>query len=113
MPELTAVFQKVTHGYIAFVEELPGANTQGSTLDEARANLAEAVQLVLDANAGVKRRDLIRHLRAHGRELLREGGNHSVYVNRAERAASTLPRHREVDDSLTRKICRDLKIAAP
>lgn len=50
MPELTAVFQKVTHGYIAFVEEIPGANTQGSTLDEARANLAEAVQLVLDAN---------------------------------------------------------------
>lgn len=56
---------------------------------------------------------MIRHLRVHGCELLREGGNHSVYVNRAERAASTVPRHREVDDSLTRKICRDLKIAAP
>ena len=37
-------------GYIAFVEELPGANTQGATLDEARENLAEAVELVLDAN---------------------------------------------------------------
>jgi predicted RNase H-like HicB family nuclease len=50
MPELTAVFQKVPLGYIGFVEELPGANTQGATLEEARANLAEAVRLVLDAN---------------------------------------------------------------
>jgi len=50
MPELTAVFEKVAEGYIGFVPELPGANTQGATLDEARANLAEAVQLVLEAN---------------------------------------------------------------
>ncbi len=48
--ELTAVFQKVPEGYIAFVEELPGANTQGATLDETRRNLEEAVRLVLDAN---------------------------------------------------------------
>jgi predicted RNase H-like HicB family nuclease len=48
--EFTAVFQKVPEGYIGFVEEFPGANTQGVTLDEARANLAEAVELVLEAN---------------------------------------------------------------
>ena len=48
--QFTAVFEKVPEGYIAFVEELPGANTQGDTLDEARSNLAEAVQLVLEAN---------------------------------------------------------------
>jgi predicted RNase H-like HicB family nuclease len=48
--QLTAVFQKVPEGYIAFVEELPGANAQGDTLDEARSNLQEAVQLVLEAN---------------------------------------------------------------
>ena len=48
--QLTAVFQPVPSGYIAFVEELPGANTQGATLDEARQNLQEAVQLVLEAN---------------------------------------------------------------
>jgi predicted RNase H-like HicB family nuclease len=47
---LTAVFMKVPEGYIGFVEELPGANTQGETLDEARENLREAVALVLDAN---------------------------------------------------------------
>ena len=47
---LTAVFRKVPEGYIGWVEELPGANTQGTTLDEARENLKEAVELVLDAN---------------------------------------------------------------
>ncbi len=48
--EFTAVFKKVPEGYVAFVEELPGANTQGKTLEEARANLDEAVILVLEAN---------------------------------------------------------------
>ena len=48
--KLTAIYQKVREGYIAFVEELPGANTQGRTLDEARANLREAVEMVLAAN---------------------------------------------------------------
>jgi predicted RNase H-like HicB family nuclease len=46
----TAIFEKVQEGYIGFVEELPGANAQGATLDEARANLSEAVELVLEAN---------------------------------------------------------------
>ena len=46
----TAVYMQVPEGYIAFVEELPGANTQGATLDEARENLQEAVALVLEAN---------------------------------------------------------------
>jgi predicted RNase H-like HicB family nuclease len=48
--KFTAVFEKVAEGYIAFVEELPGANTQGATIEEARANLQEAVELVLEAN---------------------------------------------------------------
>jgi predicted RNase H-like HicB family nuclease len=48
--KFTAVFQKVPEGYIGFVEELPGANTQGATLEEARANLQEAIDLVLKAN---------------------------------------------------------------
>lgn len=46
---LTAVFQRVPEGYIGYVEELPGANTQGDTLEEARENLQEAVVLVLEA----------------------------------------------------------------
>ena len=48
--KLTALFMKVPEGYAAFVEELPGANTQGATIEEARKNLTEAVALVLDAN---------------------------------------------------------------
>jgi predicted RNase H-like HicB family nuclease len=48
--KLTAVFMKVREGYVGFVEELPGANTQGMTLEEARDNLTEAVALVLDSN---------------------------------------------------------------
>jgi predicted RNase H-like HicB family nuclease len=48
--EFTAVFEQVPEGYIGYVEELPGANTQGETLDEARANLEEAVRLLLEAN---------------------------------------------------------------
>lgn len=48
--KFTAVFEQVPEGYIAFVEELPGANTQGATIEEARENLAEAVELVMEAN---------------------------------------------------------------
>ncbi len=49
--QLTAVFVQVPEGgYVAFVEELPGANTQGSTLEEARENLREAVALVIASN---------------------------------------------------------------
>jgi len=48
--ELTAVYEKVPEGYIAFVEELPGANTQGETLADTRENLKEAVHLVLESN---------------------------------------------------------------
>jgi len=46
----TAVFRRVPKGYIAFVEELPGANTQGATPEEARVNPHEAVTQVLEAN---------------------------------------------------------------
>ncbi len=57
--ELTAVFRAAPEGgYAAFVEELPGANTQGETLDEARENLREAVELVLEANRVLAEEDL-------------------------------------------------------
>jgi predicted RNase H-like HicB family nuclease len=57
--KLTAVFMQVPEGYIAFVEELPGANTQGDTLEEARANLREAVELVLEANRELAEKALV------------------------------------------------------
>jgi predicted RNA binding protein YcfA (HicA-like mRNA interferase family) len=61
----------------------------------------------------VKRIDLVRHLERHGCEFLREGGSHSVYVHRGNRKISTIPRHREVDDFLVRKICKDLEVPSP
>ena len=57
--EFTAVYRKVAEGYVAYVEELPGANTQGATLDEARDNLREAVQLVLEANRSLSEEELV------------------------------------------------------
>jgi predicted RNase H-like HicB family nuclease len=56
--KLTAVFQKSPYGYIGYVEELPGANTQGKTLKEARENLIEAIRLVLEANRQIMEEEL-------------------------------------------------------
>ena len=64
--QLTAVFQKVPEGYIGFVEELPGANTQGATIEEARANLQEAIALVLEANRALAQEAI------QGKDVIRE-----------------------------------------
>jgi predicted RNase H-like HicB family nuclease len=64
--KFTAVYVKVPEGYVAFIEELPGANTQGETLDEARENLREAMQLVLDANRTMAERSI------QGADVIRE-----------------------------------------
>jgi predicted RNase H-like HicB family nuclease len=63
---LTAVYRKVPEGYIGFVEELPGANTQGATIEEARENLKEAVHLVIEANRALAREA------TDGEDILRE-----------------------------------------
>lgn len=64
--EFTAVFEKVPEGYIAFVEELPGANTQGATLEETRENLREAIELVLEANRALAEESI------QGRQVVKE-----------------------------------------
>jgi len=61
----------------------------------------------------MKRVDLIRHLEQHGCEFLREGGEHTVNVNRTARRSSSIPRHREVNDFLARKIYDDLQVQRP
>ncbi|MDO8931141.1 MAG: type II toxin-antitoxin system HicA family toxin [Rhodocyclaceae bacterium] len=58
----------------------------------------------------MKRLDLIRYLEQLGCQLLREDGSHSVYVNRTAGKATTIPRHREINDFLARKICKDLEV---
>lgn len=62
----TAVFQQVPQGYIGFVEELPGANAQARTLKETRANLQEAIALVLEANRTLAQEAM------QGRKVIRE-----------------------------------------
>ena len=66
MERFTAVFERDGDWWIGFVEELPGANTQGRTLEEARENLVEAIQLVLEANREIARRE------TEGRKVIRE-----------------------------------------
>ncbi len=63
---LTAVFEKVPEGYIGYVEELPGANAQGETLEKVKENLKEAIELVLEANRKLMEEELI------GKELIKE-----------------------------------------
>ena len=64
--QFTAVFREFSEGYAAFVEELPGANTQGKTLNEARSNLSEAVELVLETNRQLAEESLV------GQDVIRE-----------------------------------------
>jgi predicted RNase H-like HicB family nuclease len=71
--EFTAVFQEVPEGFIGFVEELPGANTQGRTLEETRRNLEEAIELVLEANRTLSQE------RLRGQNVIRE----SVHIQAA------------------------------
>jgi len=63
---LTAIFEQVDEWWLGYVEELPGANTQGKTLDEARENLREAVQLIIEANRAL----LLEQIEGH--EIIRE-----------------------------------------
>ncbi|MBE7543417.1 MAG: type II toxin-antitoxin system HicA family toxin [Bryobacteraceae bacterium] len=61
----------------------------------------------------MKRIDLIRHLKRQGCVLLREGDRHTVFFNELTKRSSTVPRHREINDFLVRKICTDLQIPRP
>ena len=62
----TAVFQKEGEWWIGYIEGLPGANTQGRTLEEARENLKEAVALIIEANRKLAEREI------EGKEVIRE-----------------------------------------
>jgi mRNA interferase HicA len=61
----------------------------------------------------MKRSDLVRHLRAHECELLREGARHTIFWNPANRRTSAVPRHSEILDPVAARICKDLGIPKP
>ena len=57
--ELTAVFEEAEEGgYVAFIEELPGVNTQGESLEEAKINLLEALELIMDTQRSLSEKTL-------------------------------------------------------
>ena len=62
----TGVFEKVEDWYIGYVQELPGANAQGQTLEEVRENLREAIELILTSNRDLAEREL------SGKNVIRE-----------------------------------------
>ncbi len=66
MDKFTAVFERVGEWWIAYIEEIPGVNTQGRTLEEARENLKEAAKLVIEANRELARRE------SGGKDVIRE-----------------------------------------
>lgn len=67
----TAVFVEVSEGgCAAYVEEIPGANTQGETLEEARENLKEALLLVLEANKILSQINILKGINSHKEPLL-------------------------------------------
>ena len=110
--DLTAVYRKVAEGYIGFIEELPGANTQGRTVEEARANLREAAQLGLEANRISPCKTLTRTASfASPFGSLRSEASGAGPTSRAawlpfatrglnpeQRKLTTIPRHREIND---------------
>ncbi len=63
---LTAVFEKIPYGYIGYIEELPGANTQGKTYEETKENLKEAIQLILESNRQLMEEEIV------GRKIMKE-----------------------------------------
>lgn len=61
----------------------------------------------------MRRNNLLRHLRMYDCDLLREGGRHSIWINRISGKISAIPRHAEIKEVIVRKICRDLDIPIP
>ena len=127
----TAIFKKMSNGwYFAQCEQIPGAMTQGETIEEAKENLKDAINLMLEdakedfrkacgskrfirrkiAMLQMKRNQLIKHLLSNGCVLKREGGNHSVYINVKTRKRNAVPRHNEIGDIFCNEICKQLGI---
>jgi mRNA interferase HicA len=58
----------------------------------------------------MKRKHLVAHLEKNGCVFVREGGKHTVYINPKSHKVSTVPRHKEINDILAKKICKDLEV---
>ena len=125
--EFTAVFERDGEWFVAYCPEIPGANGQGRTKDEARQSLAQAIALILDdrreegcvaSRPTLKERPWFSNeaeqpaaaSRRHGCILKREGAAHSLWTNPTTGAVEAIPRHTEISNNLARKICRGLSV---
>jgi mRNA interferase HicA len=61
----------------------------------------------------MKRLHFTKHLAKNNCKLVREGGNHSIFINPANNKVSSVPRHKEIRNNICRKICKDLEIPSP
>ena len=131
--QFTAVFRRVPEGYIAFVEELPGANTQGATPRRSPRQPARSrcpgARSKQNAGAGggrrqrgdsgaaegrcVKRRQLVRPSNSKGANCCAKEPTIRFTLTAPQAKTSTVPRHSEINDHLARKICKDLNIPTP
>jgi len=130
--EFVAVFEKKENAFIAYVEDIPGINLQGRTLEETRQDLKEAIELVSGAaktlaeRKGIKIRphgivggprggraidaDFTRHLVRQGCIFHRKGKKYSVFIHPSSGKISTVPHLRKIENALAQKICNDLGI---
>ena len=60
MLQFTAIYKKFDNWYVGWVEEIPGANTQGKTLKEVKENLKEALALILETNKTIFKKELLK-----------------------------------------------------
>ena len=130
--EFVAVFEKKENAFIGYVEEIPGINLQGQTLEATRQDLKEAIELLSAAakavadqkvlkarprgmvggprGVGSMDANLTKHLLRQGCILHRKGKKYSVYIHPHSGKISTVPRLRNIENSLAQKICSDLGI---
>lgn len=125
MEKLSVVYKPcATGGFIAYIEEMPGVNTQGKTLEEARENINEAVRLhasfneeaahlMVKRNPTVVMSDFVSYLTQQGCRRLYHDKHHELYVHATDKTAyvSTVPKLKEIDCVLADKICRDLNVS--
>ena len=123
--EFTAIIEPAPEGgYWAICPEVPGANGQGETIEDAKDSLRKAIELVLeDRKADILRglpddaiqdtvligRDLERRLRIAGCYLKREGSSHSLWINPKTGVTEAVPRHADIKEPLARKILKSLR----
>ena len=132
--KLTAVLEPAKEGgYTCFVEEIPAAISQGEMIQEAKANLLDALKLVLECQRELAEKELSPQALRETIEFAGtkgwrtwsgisgstaasstgQSGAHAIWFNHARRKIASVPRHREIKEGTVRAHCRQLEIPQP